>query len=319
MSSNPGGQQAAPPTGPPYLPQTAQIGGIPTPIPDIPVSAVLLALFVLAAAAHMALFQANRRRGHNFAFSAVLFGFCAARVVALALRIAWAAHPGDADLSLAAAVFTSAGVLLLFVVNLVLVVRVLRAWHPAFGWSAPVRGGFRALVASVAAVLVMVVTCSVHSLFTLDAAARQREREVQLFSGVYLTVMAFLPVVVVLAAGVVPRKEVQEFGTGKMRTKAGLLLFTSVLLTLGAGFRAGANFAPRPAASPAWYHSRAAYYCFNYVIELLVLYTYAISRFDLRFYVPDGSSARRTYSAVHREEQASKGAGGAGSEKEAEV
>lgn len=255
----------------------------------------------------MAAFQRGRRAGRKFLCSLLVFGFCMARVAALALRLAWGASPrnrANVDLAIAAGVFVSAGILLLFIVNLALALRVLRALRPGVGWAPGARWLWRGLVASVLALLVMSVTCSVHSLFTLDPAARARERDVLLFSGVYLAAVAFLPVVVLLVAVLLPRGaggyEPEEFGTGRMSTKIGLLLSTSLLLALGAAFRAGINFVPRPLAQPAWYHSKAAFYCFNFGVELVVVYAYAVARFDRRFYVPDGSSGPGDYSGVKK-------------------
>ncbi|KAF9784200.1 hypothetical protein IL306_007972 [Fusarium sp. DS 682] len=87
-----------------------------------------------------------------------------------------------------------------------------------------------------------------------------------------------------------------KFGQGRMRTKVQLLVFTSALLTLGAAFRTGVSFKLRPINDPAWYHSKACYYCFNYVIEIIVVFSYALSRFDRRFHIPDGSHGPGDYS-----------------------
>ena len=282
----------------------ATIGGVPSPIPDDPISAVLLVLFAGSAALHMAVFQTNRRRGHKFVFSVLLFGFSMARITALAMRLAWAHHPTNLRVAIAANVFTAAGVLLLFLVNLVFAQRVVRAYLPGLGWRPPVRWAFRALYASVAGVLVMVIVVSVHMFFTLDAAVRARELDVQRFAATYLAALAFLPIPVVALAWLASasrKGSIEKFGAGRFRTKVRLLLATAALLSLGAGFRAGAAFAPRPASNPAWYHYRAAYYCFNYVIELLVVYAYGAARFDRRFHVPDGSAGPGDY-VVNREE-----------------
>lgn len=306
-----------PTTGPPYLPQTAQLGGQPAPLPDVAVSAVLLALFVGSAALHMTVFQVNLHRGHKFIFSVLLFGFSMARITALAMRIAWAYHLSNASVAIAANVFTAAGVMLLFLVNLMFAQRVLRAYLPGVGWEMGWRWVFRGLYFSVVGVLVMVVTSSVHTMFTVDLEARARERDVLLFAGVYLAVLAFLPIVVVVVVRAVVfflgrravvtneegekgeqgRKRVvtDKFGSGRFRTKLVLLLSTSALLTLGAGFRAATNFLPRPITDPAWYHSKPAYYCFNFVIELIVVYAYGLARFDRRFHVPNGSSRPGDY------------------------
>ncbi|EAQ84407.1 hypothetical protein CHGG_08421 [Chaetomium globosum CBS 148.51] len=302
MSSNTG-QSAQPPPAqnPPYPPAGATLGGIPTPLPDIPISAVLLALFALSAGTHLALFLRNKRRGaaHRFFFSFLLFVFSCLRVVALALRIAWSRAPRNASLALAAAVFTAAGVMVVFIVNLVLARRVVRGLHPAVGWHGAVTQGVKVLLGSVVAMLIMVVVCSVHSMFTLDMVARGRERDVVRFAGVYITVIAFLPAVAVSVAWLVPNRSVHRpegFGKGGLGAKVLLLLGASLVLTLGAGFRAGVNFAVRPAGQEQWYHSKPAFYCFNFVVELLVAYSYAIFRFDRMFHVPEGSSAPGHYS-----------------------
>lgn len=303
MSTQQSGQPAPPPSGPPYLPMVAQMGGIPTPNPDDIICGVLLLLFIIGAATHMIVFQINRRRGHKFVFSVLLFGFCMARIAALTMRIVLASRPGNVSIAIAANIFVAAGVLLLFIVNLMFAQRILRAYHPKFGWSKGVNWAFRFCFFSVVALLIMVITTTVHSFFTLDMAVRQKERDVALFAVTYLAVLAFLPIPIVGLCVLLPRDKTaktDKFGEGRLRTKVRLLLFTSVLLALGAGFRTGVNFSPRPINNPAWYHSKAAFYCFNFVIELVVVYVYAIARFDKRFHIPNGSSAPGHYSGAVR-------------------
>ena len=63
--------------GPPYLPTTWALGGIPTKGVDIPITAVLLVMYIGSAIWHMTIFQLNNRRGHKFIFNALLFGMYA--------------------------------------------------------------------------------------------------------------------------------------------------------------------------------------------------------------------------------------------------
>ncbi|KAL2162538.1 hypothetical protein VTH06DRAFT_7452, partial [Thermothelomyces fergusii] len=275
------------PSGSSQPPPPAVPGGVPSAIPDIPVSAVLLALFAAGGATHLAVFLRNRRRGpeHRFFFSFLLFVFPLTRVAALSLRIAWARAPADADVALAATVFTAAGVLILLVVNAVLARRLVRALHPRLARRPAATAAFRALLATVVAVLVMVVACTVHSNLTTDPAARARERDVLRFAGVYMTAVAALPAAAAALASAVPnrspRHPPEPLGAGPMRAKVALLASASLALTVGAGFRVGVNFAgTRPAARPQWYLSSAAFYCFNFVPDLLVVYAYAVFRFD---------------------------------------
>lgn len=276
------------------------LGGLPTPTVDDPISGVLIALFLAGAATHMIIFQLNRRRSHKFIFSLLLFAFCMARVVALTLRIAWASRPTNVRLAIAANIFTAAGVLLLFIVNLIFAQRIVRGYHPTVGWHRGVTIGFRVLYGVIASLLIMVITATIVSFYTLDQARRRSCRNVQLFAGTFLAVLAFAPVPIVVVAGLVPRRDgrrVEKFGTGSWRAKVRLLLFTSLLLTLGAGFRIGVTFDVRPITAPAWFHHRACYYIFNYVMELIVVFTYAAARFDRRFHVPDGAKGPGDYAA----------------------
>src|SRR5690606_17854916 len=79
---------------------------------------------------------------------------------------------------------------------------------------------------------------------------------------------------------------------GPMWAKVALLISTSLLLTLGAGFRIGVNFAAKPVGQEQWYHSKAAFYCFNFVLDLIVVYAYAIFRFDRMFHIPPSVEAK---------------------------
>ncbi|KAF7561769.1 hypothetical protein G7046_g2379 [Stylonectria norvegica] len=295
MASQP---SSTPIPGPPYPPQGASLGGRPTTSLDVPICAVLIAFFVGGAVFNMTVFQINRRRSHKFVLSGLLFGFCMARITANVLRIVWAERPTNVRVAIAASIFTNAGVLLLFIVNLIFAQRILRAYHPRIGWSRPGTLAFRFLFFSIPANLIMVIVAVVYSFYTLDVAKRTKIRDVQLVATTYLAVLAFLPLPITLLCVLLPRRApMDKFGQGRMRTKIYLLLFTSTLLALGAGFRCAVGYYKRPADHPMWFHSKPCYYCFNYVIEIIVVYSYAGSRFDRRFHIPDGSKAPGDYSS----------------------
>lgn len=83
----------------------ATVGGIPTIIPDVPICAVLIAIFLGLAASHMTLYFRNKKRGHWFIFNAFVFGFGMSRVLANILRLVWATMPMNEDVRLVAQVF----------------------------------------------------------------------------------------------------------------------------------------------------------------------------------------------------------------------
>lgn len=263
---------------------------------DIPISSVIIALFITAAAANMTIFLRNKKRMHKFILSGVTFGFCMTRIVANVMRIVWAEYPSNSRVVIAALIFANAGVILLFVINLIFTQRLLRAYHPKFGWSRPITYIFRFFYASIGLSLVMLIIAVVYIFYTLDAGIRGQLRDVQLTAITYLAILAFLPVPITVVSILVPHSgPLDKFGQGRMRSKVRLLLFTSTLLAFGASFRAAVLYMPRPATNPAWFHHKALYYCLNYVIELIVVATYTLARTDKRFHIPNGSSAPGHY------------------------
>jgi hypothetical protein len=65
--------QAQAQQGPPYLPTTAGLGGLPTTSLDDPICAFFLALFAMGAVTHMAILHVNLRRKKKFVMSGLLF------------------------------------------------------------------------------------------------------------------------------------------------------------------------------------------------------------------------------------------------------
>ncbi|MCJ1365199.1 hypothetical protein MMC16_004320 [Acarospora aff. strigata] len=289
--------------GPPYPPANAGLGLQPSINLDVPISAVFMFMFILLAATHMTILQLNRRRGHKFLLSGLMFGFCMARIVTCIMRIVWAVNITNVRVAIAAQVFVAAGVVLLFIINLIFAQRILRATHPHFGWHKLFSLAFKIIYATIVISLVMLITCTVQSFYTLNNNTRRIDRDVQIYGQVLFAFVAFLPIPLVLGSLLVPRRtRVEKFGSGRFRTKIAVLLAAAVLLCLGASFRVGTNIkAPRPKNNPAWYHSKACFYIFNLTIELVVVAMYAMVRVDKRFHVPDGSHGPGDYSRSQRD------------------
>lgn len=283
--------------GGPYPPQTASLGGHPTTTLDIPICVVFLALFLAASAAHMTLYQRNTSQGHKFIPSAVIFGFCVSRVVANIMRIVWACYPANVRVAIAAQIFVAAGIILLFILNLLFAQRMLRAAFPQFGWSASLSWAFKTLYVLVILTIAMVITVVIQSMYTLNANTHRIDRDVQLAGLTYFAVISFLPLPLVLLVLLSSRgKPVEHFGSGSWAAKACTVLLAGSLLCLGAAFRAGmAWMQPRPVTDPAWYHSKACFYVFDFGIDWMVVMLFLLARVDRRFYVPDGSSRVRRY------------------------
>lgn len=283
--------------GPPYAPRTAVIGGIPTVNVDVPICAVFLFLFIIGAAGHMTILQLNRRKGHKFLISGLLFGFCMARIAAQVMRIVWACYPEDVSVAIAAMIFVSLGVLILFLTNLIFAQRIIRAAHPHFGWHRAIHYSFMVLYILILLMLIMVIIATVQSFYTLNIHTKTIDADLQRTASTYLMLISFLPIPIVILGLILPRQtRVEKFGSGRWRTKIRILLASSVLLCLGASFRTGTAFRnPRPKDDPAWYHAKWCFYFFNFTLEIIVVYLYLILRIDQRFHIPDKSHGPGDY------------------------
>jgi hypothetical protein len=283
----------------------AGLGGSPSITLDDPITSIFLVLFIIGAALHMTILQINQRRGKKFLMSGMLFGFCMARTVTCTMRLVWSTHLHNVSVAIAAQIFVQAGVLLLFIINLIFAQRILRASHPHWAWTKWVSWAFKIYYASIVALLVALITCTVQSFYTLDMNIRRIDRDVQLVGTTYFAVAAFLPIPLVFLRVILPKKveHVDKFGEGRFRTKIRVLLFSTFMLTLGAAFRAGTSYLPRPQSNPAWYHSKACFYIFNFTIEIIVVYLYAYIRVDKRFIIPNGAHGPGSYGAGQQEKK----------------
>ncbi|QDS73130.1 hypothetical protein FKW77_001548 [Venturia effusa] len=284
--------------GGPYEPPIWLLGGHPDISVDVLITAVFLALFLAGAATHMTILQRNKKRRHKFLLSGLLFGFCMARIVTCIMRIAWTTHVTNISLGLAAQIFVSAGVVLLYVVNLVFVQRLIRASHPRLGWN-PIFGVvFKALYVLIPITIIMLITVTIQSYFTLDEYTRRIDRDIQLYGATCFAIISFLPIPMVYAMLTVPRSSpLDKFGRGKWRTKIFVLLAGAILVCFGAAYRCGTSWrtpVPLTQPMPNYFH-RAAFYIAYFGVEVLTVFLYAIFRVDMRFYVPNGASKRRSY------------------------
>lgn len=271
----------------------AVLGGIPDSKTDVPVCGVLIALFAINGFIHSRIFKSNRAQGRLFIFSMMVFGFCMSRCVTFGMRIAWSSSPTSRGLTIAAQVLLSAGVVLMFIVNLVCAQRIMGALHPVTGRSKPVRYAFKAYYASIVVVLVMVITTTVQSFQTTNPSTLKTDMDIRKFSGIWMSLFAFSPIPITLIAFFTPSgSQPTKLGTGSMNTKVAIVCGVSVLLTLGAAFRTSVAFLPtRPITDPAWYHKRPAYYTFTPMLELMAVTILAALRFDQRFYL-DGKAEK---------------------------
>ena len=274
---------------------------MPTTTVDIPITAVFLTLYITFAAANMTILQTNQRRTHKFLISGPIFGFCMARITTCIMRIVWAAYPHNVQIAMSAQILNNAGILIVYIVNLIFAQRVLRGVQPKIGWNRILSNVFKMLYGLIGGVLVLVITATVVTFYTLDVQTKIACADCLKAAIVFLFFVTILPLLLLAVAFFLPRNEKSEeaFGSGIMETKA-LVVFLIACLTITiAGFKLGTTFeTPRPISDSAWYHSKATFYCFGFALEILVLCVIQIARVDRMFHVPDGSGAVKSYWAV---------------------
>lgn len=294
--------QPSKPPGPPYAPRVAQVGGLPSVIPDIPICAVFLAMYLGFAFINNKLFHQNRRRHYKFLPTLFIFGFCMARVGTLVLRIAWATREHNVRLGIAAGVFANAGILIIYVLNLIFAQRILRAERPKIGWNRALSIVLKVFYAGIGAALAMVITSAVLGVYTLNPSTLKAVRDIQLAAITYLLVFVSIPVVLLALAQFSPSSgDKEHFGEGSMLKKKLIVLTVSCLTMTIAGFKAGTAWMPaRSVLHPAWYHSKACFYIFNFTFEIMILIVLTITRPDKVFYVPNGSKKPGDYTRLRR-------------------
>lgn len=268
---------------PPYPLNNAQIGGIPSVPVDVPPLAVFLSLHATAAAISMFLTESRRRKGHDRTIPIITFLFSGERVLACAVRMAWASRPGNVRIAVASQVFLQAGVLLLLLLNLILAERVLLDRRPGPRARRCLRVLLGAMSALTVSALIMVVVSIIVSVYSLDQRAIERCRDVQRATASYLVVLAVAPAALFLIAPLfstiqIPRRK--KLG----RSEVAIVLSSCLLCTLNSGFKAGVLWArPKSLFDPAWYHSKACLYTFVLGTELVALVLLLATRADLKF------------------------------------
>lgn len=229
-----------------------------------------------------------------------MFGFCMARVATLVLRIAWTTRSTNASLAIAANIFTNIGVLVIYIVLLLLVMRVFRATHPSLGWNKLLRSTVRVSYVLLGGALILVVAFTILTFYTLNPTLRTVALWIQRVAILYILIFNIVTLVLLLLSSLLPRASDNEnFGTGSMESKLiilGVTVFFSVFI---AGFRMGLSWSDTRLASNApWYDSKAAFYVIEFSFEIAVVYVLLVTRFDKMFWVPNGSNKPGDYSQL---------------------
>jgi hypothetical protein len=220
------------------------------------------------------------------------------RVLTSILRIASVSQPQNVRLALAAQIFVAAGVLILFIINIIFAMRLVRATHRSFGWHPAFGIAFKVLFVVIGATLIMVITATVQGSYTLSAQTRATDRSLQLYGSTLLAIVATLPLLMTALTLLIPYSPLDEFGTGRLRTKVITLLISTTFLLIGAWYRCGITWqTPVLRSHPLpGYLGKGPFYILNFLFEFQTVIMYAILRVDQRWHIPNGASGPGSYS-----------------------
>jgi len=284
-------------------------GGVPTNTVDTPIAVVLIMVYVGLAATHLTI----RRRTHletgeNLQTTMLIANFCITRINALVMRIVWANWPHNKDIMLAATVFLGPGVDLLFVCNLIYAHRVWLGFqsrtHPRF--VRPAKWILCFVIFTVAATVIYLLTFTIISFLTTDKELLLKNQAALKVGLTFFAVHSFLPLPVAFVAAALPRPGgYKHFGAATLHTKFGIVAASSALLCLSAAWRCGTTYLPLPVSGSAWWHHKACFFIFNFVVEAFVVILFAVARVDKMFFIPASDDTTSQISASDAETERS--------------
>ncbi|ORY55865.1 uncharacterized protein BCR38DRAFT_356302 [Pseudomassariella vexata] len=286
------------------------LGGDPTAIPDVPVTAVFLVLFMIGAGTHINIYRANAKRGHKFLLSDLIFDFCMIRNFTCIFRIIWA-FVNTRGVILVALIFEFGGAAVIFAVNIFFAQRIVRSMHPRIGWH-PLFGIVTLFfIWSVPAIIVLQIIALSVSFFSVGKEAQLQATETVLRVGSSWGVgLSLLPLVLLFIAAAIPTTgKPERFGQGQLTTKVAVMVYGATTLASGAVVRLFTILHPARLGLEGTIFGKAVFYTTGFMLEIIVVALYAVARVDLLFHIPNGSSKPGDYSANFQHGKASRSLG----------
>lgn len=194
--------------------------------------------------------------------------------LATSFRIAWAAHPNNVHVAIATLVFTYAGVILPFIVNLALTQQVVHTQHPQLRRSSPLTfASLMLLFIIIGAVFGLIAGIVLEFYWPPENTSALALRTYG--SATYATI-AFIPIPIVIVSTLArarrhsndkTAKSGDNLAQGSMVAHITIIVISASFLTLGAAYRLATLCLPPtsgdlPIDTP-WYFSRGSFLHFQ--------------------------------------------------------
>jgi len=226
--------------------------------------------------------------------------------LALSFRIAWAAHPSNAHVAMASLVFTYAGAILLFVVNLALTQQVVHTQHPQLKRSGPLTfASLMLLLIIIGAVFGLIAGVVLQFYWPPNDPSALALRT---YGSATYAVIAFIPIPIVAISTLAHARRVMNERTtpsgdksanGSMVAHVTIVVISASFLTLGAAYRLAtlclASTSEDLLAETPWYFSRGSFYAFNFGIGLFAVLFWLVLRVDEPVIIASGPAAFAVY------------------------
>lgn len=297
-------------TNPLRIQELRTTGQFPRPIPDIPICAVLLAIyFSMALLNLLTLKKGQRQHKAIFVPSGMQIGLCMSRVVALCLRLAWSKHVYSRNLAIAASIFVLAGVIVLEIVNMILLFRLIVRIMPHLERSQTFRTFKKCVYLFMApSLLILVVVPGIQSQLVASTVIRDRDIIVLKLGIIVQACYCGIPLVssIVLILNPSTSRLIRRSSPNKC---AGLtlhsnhvpfrmwtmVLFNAFWLTFEQCFRAAQSFH----REEFWLQSKPTFYCTIFIPEILVVSHNLIRGMQATFWHPYEQATGQTSQEAH--------------------
>ncbi|KAK9465632.1 hypothetical protein V1512DRAFT_265503 [Lipomyces arxii] len=316
----------------------ATFGGLPTHA-DIAPSSVAIAIFSVLSFVNLTLYRNNNSARHKFYVSRLLLIHALFRLSTFIVRLVSATKNGDLGLELTAASLVSAGVTILYNIDLILAQRVFAAMHPSLTHP---RALFTRLMYALYAIVIsiLIVTIILTSIApTLSPSGVQSIVRFRKFAGIFYTVIAALPLFIIavaysissddtyptryadwieqynglyrpvnkdqgpetdaLAGDVAPVRVIPPLEQGQRGVSVLMIVLASIMLIITTGIRTSSLFMKVHAGDLPWVDNRVTMYVCSFAIEALISMVYTFGRADLKFYIPDRKPANEPSSNTY--------------------
>ncbi|KAJ4386036.1 hypothetical protein N0V93_008928 [Gnomoniopsis smithogilvyi] len=252
---------------------------VPTVMPDAPVTAFFLVLFLGLAVVYIWIISKNRHIRPTLA--AVVLTFCILRVVACALRIAWAVLPENEGFRISEMISLNVGSVVIFMASAIMAKRMIRQfaltslsgsnWRLTLWWLSklmPIIG----IVSSVAIIVLHSVgTAQIANIIVSNSTLKDNPDLAQMLVRAGIAWLFALGVLYILSVAIVV---VTTRNLSRRYERLGLKLAVffagALLLDIGQGFR-------------LFPMNRSIFYVTGFTLELLAASIYALTSIDQLF------------------------------------